>query len=457
MPAGVVSATIRVTVLGDEGRVDLAVPTWVDVDTVARSYAEHVGSADVPRLATSAGAPLEGATTVEQAGLRHGDLVVALDASARSADDLGPVPPVRSAPATPWRPWLLLLAGVSALAAAAVLAGAGATGTARVVGLVVLLACAVVSALPLRSVATVSPRARSAVSPAFAAGAGFLAAYSDAPGGFLLGLAVAALAATVFAAVGRAFLDPEDDELVEVWLVVGGTLAVLALVLLLTGSSAQGLWSLLFAVAVVAARLLPYTVVDVPDQALLDLDRLAVTAWSARERPRGSRRTRSMVRFDGVSVVVRRGLRLVAAGTVVIALVVATTGPLLTLGADRDLQGFSALAMVGLGGVALSLVARSFRSRLPRTALRLAATWVLGFLGLEVLREFGPTVDYVFFGAVSAVALLVVLTAVSLGRGGRSVWWTRVADLVEGLSIVLVVAAVPLASGFFDVVRGFTA
>jgi hypothetical protein len=158
-----------------------------------------------------------------------------------------------------------------------------------------------------------------------------------------------------------------------------------------------------------------------------------------------------------VSVVVRRGLRLVAAGTVVIALVVATTGPLLTLGADRDLQGFSALAMVGLGGVALSLVARSFRSRLPRTALRLAATWVLGFLGLEVLREFGPTVDYVFFGAVSAVALLVVLTAVSLGRGWRSVWWARVADLVEGLSIVLVVAAVPLASGFFDVVRGFTA
>jgi hypothetical protein len=232
---------------------------------------------------------------------------------------------------------------------------------------------------------------------------------------------------------------------------------VLALGMLLTGASAQGLWALLFAVAVVAARLLPYTVVDVPDQALLDLDRLAVTAWSAREQPRGSRRKRSMVRFEGVSVVVRRGLRLVSAGTVVIAVVVATTGPLLTLDAGHDLRGFSALAMVGLGGVALSLVARSFRSRLPRTALRLSATWVLGFLGLEVLRAFGPTVDYVFFGAVATTAVLVTLTAVSLGRGWRSVWWARVADLVEGLSIVLVVAAVPLASGFFAVVRGFTA
>ncbi|MEO5708463.1 MAG: EsaB/YukD family protein [Nocardioidaceae bacterium] len=451
------SATIRVTVLGDAGRADLAVPTWVDVDALAHSYAKHVGAADVPRLATSAGAPLDGATTVEKAGLQHGDLVIALDASSRTAGDLVPVAPDRTPSGTVWRPWFLLLAGVSALAAAAVLAGAGATGAARVTGLVVLLACALVSAAPIASARTISARARSAVSPAFAAGAGFIAAYSDAPGGFLLGLTVAALAATVFAAVGRAFLDTEDDELVEVWLVVGGTLAVLALGLLLTGSSAQGLWSVLFAVAVVAARLLPYTVVDVPDEALLDLDRLAVTAWSAREQPRGSRRTRSMVRFEGVSVVVRRGLRLVSAGTVVIAVVVATTGPLLTRGADRGLQGYSVLAMVGLGGVALSLVARSFRSLLPRTALRLSATWVLAFLGLEVLREFGTTVDYVFFGSVTAVALLVVVTAVSLGRGWRSVWWARIADLVEGLSIVLVVAAVPLASGFFDFVRGFTA
>ena len=81
---------------------------------------------------------------------------------------------------------------------------------------------------------------------------------------------------------------------------------------------------MLFAVAVVAARLLPYTVVDVPDQALLDLDRLAVTAWSAREQPRGSRRSAASSATTASSVIVRRGQRLVSAGTVVIALVVAT-------------------------------------------------------------------------------------------------------------------------------------
>jgi hypothetical protein len=322
---------------------------------------------------------------------------------------------------------------------------------------VLLLLCATVSAAPLPGASGASARARTAASPAFAAGAGFAATYTDGPGGLLLGLVVAALAAAVFAALGRTFLDPDHDELVDVWLVVGGALAVVVTVLLLVGAAPQGLWAVLFAGAVVAARLLPFTVVDVPDEALLDLDRLAVTAWSARERPRGGRRRRSIVRFDGVTTVVHRGLRLVAAGTFVIAGTVALTGPLLVLGADRDRQGIGSLVMVGLGGAALALVARSFRSALPRVALRLAASSVLVFLGYVVLREFGPTTDWVVFASAAALGLLATVTAVSLGRGWRSVWWARVADIVEGLSIVLVVAAAPLASGFFDVVRGFTA
>ena len=234
---------------------------------------------------------------------------------------------------------------------------------------------------------------------------------------------------------------------------------MLTVVLLLLGGSVQGLWAVLFAAAVVGARLLPYTVVDVPDQALLDLDRLAVTAWSAREQPRGSRRRRSIVRLDGVTEVVRRGLRLVAAGTVVIAVVAAVTGPLLALGAGRGLQGVSTLVMVGLGGAALALVARSFRSTLPRR--RAAARRRSGCSpssGYDVLDTYGRTADWVDVrsgrGARPASSRS---SAVSLGRGWRSVWWARVADLVEGLSIVLVVAAVPLASGFYEVVRGFTA
>ena len=458
MSAGIVSATIRVTVLGDAGRADLAVPTWIDVATLATSYAEAVGATGVPALATTSGVRLDGDRSVDQVGLRHGDVVVAL------AHEVSPAPAggtagngVRRPGGHAVQPVLLLLAGLAGLGAAGALAGSGATGVPRVAGLALLLLCALLTAVPLGRARASTARVRSATSPAFGAGAGFVAAYSGAPGGLLLGLAVAALAAAVFAAVARTFLDPDQDELAEVWLVVAGAVAVLALVMLLAGGSLVGLWSVLFAAAVVGARLLPYTVVDVPDQALLDLDRLAVTAWSARERPRGSRRRRTMVRFDGVAALVRRGLRLVAAGTVVIAVVVATTGPLLTLEAGRDLAGMSALVMVGLGAGALALVARSFRSALPRVALRLSATSTLAFLGLDVLHEFGRTTDWVVFAAGAVAALLVTMAGVSIGRGWRSVWWARVADLVEGLSIVCVVAAVPLASGFFDAVRAFTA
>lgn len=458
MSAGVAQATIRVTLVGDAGRADLAVPLWVDIASLAHGYAEWCGSDTDPVLVTSAGAELDPAGTVEQVGLQHGDVVVALSPAARPTPDPAD-PTLRRGPVArvvPVQSAVLLVAALCGLAAAGVLAAHGGSGPARTVCLVILLVCALVTSAPLGASAGVGVRARTAAGPAFGAGAGFVAAYSGAAGGLLLGVAVAALAAAVFAAVGRAFLDSEHDEIVEVWLVVGAALAVLTTALLLLGGTTQALCAVLFGVAVVAARLLPYGVVDVPDQALLDLDRLAVTSWSAREQPRGSRRRRSVVRFDGVTEVVRRGRRLVAAGTIVIAVAVATTGPLLTIGSGRDLEGVSSLVMVGLGGVALSLVARSFRSSLPRMALRVSATWVLAVLGFAVLDEFGPRTDWAAFAGAAVLALLVTLTAVSLGRGWRSVWWARVADVVEGLSIVLVVAAVPLASGFFDVVRGFT-
>ena len=41
--------------------------------------------------------------------------------------------------------------------------------------------------------------------------------------------------------------------------------------------------------ATLAARIVPGLVVDVPDQYLIDLERLAVTAWSARDQPTGKR------------------------------------------------------------------------------------------------------------------------------------------------------------------------
>jgi hypothetical protein len=457
VPAGVVRATVRVTVVGAGGRADLVVPLGAEVGSLSRAYAEAVGAGSPPPLATVAGVPLADHLVVDEAPLSDGDVVLARDQAPGDHVDASDVPvPPAARGGSRSRVLAVVLAASSGLAGAAVLALSDAAGPARAVCLLVLLLCAVVGAVPLEAPrgGVVAARARATASPVFGAAAGFAATYRDVPGGLLLALAVAALSATVFAAVTRMFLDSDHDELAQVWLVVGGAVAVLVTVFLLTGASAHGVWTVTFAAAVVAARLLPYTVVDVPDRALLDLDRLAVTAWSARERPRGGRR-RAVVRFDGVDHLVKRGQTLVAAGTVMIAVLAGVTGPLLLLAGADDLAGTCSQVMVGLGAVGLSLVARSFRATLPRLALRLCSWWLLAALGLAVVGAAGSTTEWGVFAGVAVLALVVTLTAVQLGRGWRSVWWARAADLVEGLAIVLMVALVPLASGLSEAIRGF--
>lgn len=343
------------------------------------------------------------------------------------------------------------LGAASAAASGAVVAVNG-SPTERLACAGLFLVAALVTAFPVHG-ARVGGRLRAAASPVFAAAAGFAAAYSDRTGGLLLGLAVAALCATVAAAVARAWLSEDEEELTDVALVVGATASGLTVLLLLLGSSVGALLSVAYGVAVVAARLLPYLVVDVPDEALLDLDRLANTAWSARERPRGSRRKRVIVRQEGVTAVVRRGQRLMTSGTVVISGVVVVGGSVLVSDVEPDTIGVSRVVMVLLGAAGLALVARSVRARVPRLALRLSAAAVAAWTGLLLLDVEDAGTAWWIFVAGAALGALTVSVAVALGQGWRSVWWARLADVVEALAIVLVVAAVPLASGLFDAVR----
>jgi hypothetical protein len=55
--------------------------------------------------------------------------------------------------------------------------------------------------------------------------------------------------------------------------------------------------------------------------------------------------------------------------------------------------------------------------------------------------------------AVAAVALavLLVLVAVATGRGWRSAWWSRRAEVAEGVVGSFAIAAVVVAAGFFRI------
>jgi hypothetical protein len=85
--------------------------------------------------------------------------------------------------------------------------------------------------------------------------------------------------------------------------------------------------------------------------------------------------------------------------------------------------------------------------------LRLSAGVVTAWTGLTLLDVDDPRTAWWIFVVGAAVGALTVSVGLALGRGWRSVWWARFADVVEALAVVLVVAAVPLASGIFGAVR----
>lgn len=462
---------LRLTVDGPEGRLDLAVPAWLEVASLSAEYAERWGLADPPRLATASGRVLEPSATLEEV-VDQGELLVVAPAPSRPAADpayadrgaAGPVAPT-SAVRRMGSPALLVLAGACALGAAAVFAGTGGQSSdqpwLRPVAAGVLLLGALLVAVPRPERREADGPARApgpwtfVLGPALALAAGFVVAFSTRPGGPLLALAVGGLAAVVVAAVARTGLEGEREDATRVWLVSGALLVVASVGALLLGAGLLGLASLAFALAVVATRMLPSFVVDVPDEVLLDLDRLAVTAWSARERPRGGRK-RHQVRSRMVTDVARRSQRTVAAGVVVTSLVGLLSAPVVVLGLGSDPSTWArwgGVAMVLLGAASLALVGRTFRSLLPRVLLGATACVLVALTAGVVASELGTPALWYGFAAAAVVAPAAVLAAVQLGGGWRSVWWGRVGEILETMTGVVVLALVPLASGLFDLIR----
>ena len=112
--------------------------------------------------------------------------------------------------------------------------------------------------------------------------------------------------------------------------------------------------------------------------------------------------------------------------------------------------------MVAAGGCALALTGRSVRARVPRAALRLAAVVDLSVLGALLLSRHAPGSPWPWLAGAWVLGGLALLSAVLLGRGWRSVWWARAADVSETLCVVVVLAALPVATGLFTLVRGLT-
>ena len=267
-------------------------------------------------------------------------------------------------------------------------------------------------------------------------------------------LGTAALGGAVVAAVGRALTDA-PDEAFRVWIAAGLLVFVTTGLAALLGFAPQVAWALLLLLAVLATRFVPDLAVDVPDHLLLDLDRLAVTAWSARERPRG-RRGRAVASPSAVAAVAAHGARLVTAAAVAVAVVAVTA-------AGAAAAGRPALARHDrrpLPGLRRRRRAAARRPHLPaRRGAGGAARRRPRVLGRARRgarrRRRARRPAGVGFTAVG-LGLLLVVVAVATGRGWRSAWWSRRAEVAEALAGAATLAAVFVTSGLFRTVWELT-
>jgi hypothetical protein len=440
------TADLALSVHGPVGVLDLVVPSGAAAFDVAEVYARQAGLATVPALCTRIGAALPPDLPLSRVGVRAGDVLIATTEVVPAAGrPRRSVVPERAAAAGPTGTAATVVAVLAAVCG--VTAGwlAATTGTDRLqlATVVVLVAASVLAVLPVGRYAG----HRAVTAPAFAGAAALAIAWDghDQRLPMIIGLCglVAALAAAVARSLGR-----EADEALQVWIVAGSLLFVLTWLCTLAGAPPRLAWSLLLMLAVLAARIVPALVVDVPDQYLIDLERLAVTAWSARERP-GGKRGRAVVPRSAVAAVAGHGARMLTAAAAALAVVAVLSAPLLLSTATLRVDRIGARCLVGLAGAALLLAARSYRHRSAGALLRTAGLgcWLaLLVVLLRLLEESqlrGLTIGAVLLGVVLVVA------AVATGRGWRSAWWSRRAEVAEGLCGALVVASVFVSSGWF--------
>lgn len=436
-------ATIAVSIHGPAGVLDLVVPAGATSVDVAREYAKQADVPGIPLLQTALGERLNAAVPLGEAGIQPGDVLVATTGVHRPRR----VTLLQTAKNAPESPALAaMIAWVAALVAALAAWYAGRAGddVIRTVTVGLLLACSLVGVLPLGRHA----RQRAAAAPAFAAAAAFAALYE--PGVHLLPaiLGAAGIAAAVVTGIGRA-LSVGSDEVSTVWIVSGLTVFACCAVPAMLGWDARVAWTLLVFLSMMAARFAPSLAVDVPDDALLDLDRLAVTAWSARDTHRRSRRGRIVVAADAMERLVHRASRIVTGASAAILATVLVASPLLLHAATIDLDRIGARCLVFFAGCSLLLAARSYRHAAARVLLRLAGLGALVALAVHLVS--GPGAGHVdtFFYVTVALGVVALAAAVATGRGWRSVWWSRRAEVAESLCGSLAFASAVVAAGVF--------
>ena len=442
-PSSGSAATIAISVHGPVGVLDMVVPVGATPVDVGRAYADQAGLSGIPLLQTPLGEHLRADLALGAMGVESGTVLIAATGVRRPKPaDEAALHQLHVAD-SPQIAAVALALAVGAAALSAWYAALSGSDWLRTLTVGLLLACALAGSLPVGRHA----HQRTAAAPALAAAAAFAAFFE--PGEHLLGavVAVCALAAALTAAISRA-LSPDRHQVLTVWIAAGCLVfGVCALSPLMEWDDRVS-WALLVVLAMLGARFVPSLAVDVPDEALLDLDRLAVTAWSARDSSRGGR-GRIVIPESAMRRLVKDASRTVTASCAAIFLMSLIATPLLLASATIDLDRIGARCLAFFAGAAILLAARQYRHTAARRLLRGAGLACWSWLLVFEAGDLSPT--WVLWGLVVVLALgaISIGAAVATGRGWRSVWWSRKAEVAEGLTGAFALAATVVASGLF--------
>ncbi len=435
------ASTMVLSVHGPRGVLDLMVPGGVTAHDVAREYARQSGATTIPLLQTALGQLLPADRVLTEAGVESGDVVVATAGFHRARASTKDAARVRAR-----EPGPLSVVGCTAAAIAAALAGLFATtissddGRSIVAG--VLLLTGVLATMPIGHHA----RHRVVAAPAFGAAAALAYVGTSGYQGSAV-VAACALTAAVVAAVGRAW-SPGSDEALSVWIVVSSLVSVVTGLTLFTEFEPRVGWAVLLMLAMLGARYAPVFAIDVPDQALIEMEKLAVTAWSARDNLT-SRRGRMIVGEAAMRRLVASGTRMITASAAAILVVVCVSVPLLLQTAVIDLDRIGARCLVFFAGAAILLAARSYRHQAARALLRVAGLVCWAAFFWVILPIAGPAQQAAIIAGAVVIGLICVAAGVATGRGWRSVWWSRRAEVAEVMAGAFGIGATIVAAGLF--------
>ena len=317
------AATIAISVHGPMGVLDLVVPVGATPVDVGRAYADQSDMTAIPLLQTALGEHLRADRALAEMGVESGAVLIAATGVRRAKASDGPASGSDLVPETPQIAAFVMALAAGASGLAAWYAALSGNDWLRTVTVGVLMACALAAALPFGRHA----QQRTAAAPAFAAAAAFAAFFE--PGDHLMGavVAVGALAAALTAAFTRAMATGRDQVLM-VWIVVGCLVFAVCAFSPLMEWNDRVSWAVLLVLAMLGARFAPSMAIDVPDEALLDLDRLAVTAWSARDKT-SSRRGRLVIPEAAMRRLVADATRTVTASCAAILAITVIASPLL--------------------------------------------------------------------------------------------------------------------------------